>query len=66
MKYLIRLLALPFFLAIHTIFTITMLFKNAKDFLLYGGESIIHQASDRQTVHGMLEEIRARQTSQNE
>lgn len=58
MKILLRVLALPFFLGIHTIFTIGFLIRNAKDFLMYGGESIIHRKDDQLTVHGMLVEMR--------
>lgn len=65
MKYILRLLALPFFLAVHLIYTIGFMLRNAKDFMLYGGESMIHRMKDHDTVHSMLEEIRNRQRMDN-
>jgi hypothetical protein len=61
MKYILRFIALPFFLGIHTIYAFGFMLRNAKDFMCYGGESMIHRAADQDTVHSMLQEIRDRQ-----
>ena len=40
-----------------------VMIRNTKDFMCYGGESMIHRATDRDTVHSMLQEIRDRQNN---
>ena len=48
MKYLKRILGLPFFLMLNIIGMIFMLFKLSRAFILYGGEAVAYVKSNEQ------------------
>jgi hypothetical protein len=48
MKYLKRILGLPFFLMLNIIGMVFMLFKLSKAFILYGGEAMAYTKKDEQ------------------
>ena len=48
MKYLKRILGLPFFLMLNVIGMVFMLFKLSREFILYGGEAVAYVKADEQ------------------
>lgn len=62
MKYIKRLFALPFvfgYVFIHHVFVfIKSLLMFVKNFMLYGGEFIRYEKDDRDSLHGIFEELK--------
>jgi hypothetical protein len=62
MKYLKRILALPFFLMMNIIGMIFMLFKLSKAFMLFGGEAVAYVKKDEQkTITDIYQQLQHNQ-----
>jgi hypothetical protein len=58
MKYLKRILGLPFFLMLNVIGMVFMLFKLAKSFILYGGEAVAYvKKNERKTITDIYQQL---------
>lgn len=51
MKYIIRIMTLPFILGMTIIASIAFIFRICKFFMLYGGEWTSYQKDDLKTIH---------------
>ena len=68
MKYVKRILGLPFFLMLNIIGIIFHLFKISKFFILYGGEAMAYDKADtRKMIANIYDElVEARKLKENE
>jgi hypothetical protein len=68
MKYVKRILALPFFLGLNIIGIIFHLFKISKFFILYGGEAMAYDKADTPKMIANIydELVEARKLKENE
>lgn len=58
MKYLKRILGLPFFLMLNVIGMVFMLFKLSRAFILYGGEAVAYvKADDPKTITDIYQQL---------
>lgn len=66
MNYLIRILILPFILAIYAIHFIHALCRAGIFFVLYGGETFIYEKKDKKTIAGIYDMLKAYQKTPSE
>jgi flagellar motor component MotA len=58
MKYLKRILALPFFLMLNIIGMVFMLFKLSKAFMLFGGEAVAYvKKNEQKTITDIYQQL---------
>jgi len=58
MKYLKRILGLPFFLMLNVIGMVFMLFKLSRAFILYGGEAVAYvKANEQKTITDIYQQL---------
>jgi hypothetical protein len=63
MKYIKRILGLPFFLMLNVIGMVFMLFKIARAFILYGGEAVAYvKADDPKTITDIYQQLQTNNT----
>jgi len=58
MKYILRILALPFWLVIALIYMLYELIVKAILFVRYGGEAITYSSDDKITIFNIYQELR--------
>lgn len=64
MKYIIRLLALPFYILIISLFFIKEIIFNAYYFIIYGGEVIVY-TEDKSKIHDIYLKVKEEFENEN-
>jgi len=58
MKYIKRILGLPFYLALLLISQIFLVALHTKNWIIYGGEAVAYQKGDRETIYDIFQELK--------
>jgi flagellar motor component MotA len=67
MKYIKRILGLPFFLMLNVIGMVFMLFKLSRAFILYGGEAVAYvKADDPKTITDIYQQLQTNHQTNKE
>lgn len=59
MKYILRILAVPFIFGIVALKYIYYMFVECRLFMLHGGEMFVHRKGTKETIKNLLDELEA-------
>jgi hypothetical protein len=58
MKYVKRIIALPFVIGFTTVHFVSVLLKISRNWILYGGEAVTYEKDDKATIYDIYKELK--------